>query len=1187
MPGGEEGSADCVKVALRCRPPSTKEINAGETCIVELTEAFRPEDDPGQVILNDPSGNEEPSKFAFDIVFGLEILQSDIYEAVGRPALMKSFEGYNGTIFCYGQTGSGKSWSMSGGQGDLRGIIPRVNVELFERIQALKDELATRKFLVMCSYFEIYNEILFDLLNPVADRGKLGGGLQIKEHPVLGIYVKDLTEIVAEDAAKLEEMIANGTKNRAVSATMMNAVSSRSHSIFTIKIHQKDDDDPSRNVFAKLNLVDLAGSERQKGTGATGQTLKEGANINKSLSALGNVINALVECANGKKVFIPYRNSKLTRVLQESLGGNSLCTMLATLSPAACNYEETMSTLRYANRAKAIKVSATKNEEASRISQLKAEVEELKKKLASGGGGGGGGGGSVGLTEDERETERLAFGQKLKEMEGMLNNNWGEKDKLSKEHEMRMQRLAEERRKAQEAVEEERSRRLRLLEESNDPELSVRGFVDLLPHLPKFDDAPSVLSGELPRQWLKSLRSLATHFAELKEQRTMVSMFKHAFDEDAKLWGEGVEAGDMSVACTGLNRCVPKLEKLRKGGEKLAQLEAQVFSTASELASSVRETVGELEAYKQKQSQVEAAAAEEGQASEDASKTSGAANLDDCCRMCGLVLKQVQERSAELEQLASVELGQTCELVMQFSRKTIGDATPDTEEANRNCEALRALVDDPSLAAMPAGMPVKKPLREYEAGDVLDTPETTEAVVGQLVRWETVCGGKVRKSAQELLSRPPPKFVLDVALGLKAATGWPPGLVGEWPEARDERLAVFRFMADAASSALGCTVDFDPEQVLKGKDVPKTLRLLQLLAVGAARQSPQQATSNSGQQHPGSTRPREMPSILEAMLHCLQDAKRLLDGRTQSGAAAAEEDQSLDEKIRALEVKIEEEKMARKREEGVLADTERQLQEALAELKKISTECELAVEAARDPEREELEAQISHLLNDAADPTVIPEEAVLQMVRSQVEEVRKELERDDSSVDELTTRQQEFEKLLAQATAAKEQLEAEVRREQQRRETEEQLEGQTPEEQKLILEAHEAKLRSKEETLEAQIAQMQAEAQERKAALEALDQEKADLEAKAEDGNLQMQIVQEERDAMREAMEQLWNEWLQVDEDLSIQMQAYINLSERLNAQQDDAWELQSLVEKKRDEVAGLQKNGFHRIPQNGSATAT
>lgn len=290
---------------------------------MEMIEDYNSDgNEQGQCTLTDPSGAEQPVKFAFDIVFGLSVAQTTVYNSLGVAALAKTFEGYNGTIFAYGQTGSGKSFCMQGGPGDLRGITPRINEDLFGKIVELTTETPTRKFLVMCSYFEIYNEIIFDLLNPVADRAKLGGGLQIKEHPVMGIYVKDLQEVVAPDAEKLEGLLESGQKNRAVSATQMNATSSRSHSIFTIKVHQKDDTDKSRNVFAKLNLVDLAGSERQKGTGATGQTLKEGANINKSLSALGNVINALVECANGKKVFIPYRNSKLTRVLQESLGGN-------------------------------------------------------------------------------------------------------------------------------------------------------------------------------------------------------------------------------------------------------------------------------------------------------------------------------------------------------------------------------------------------------------------------------------------------------------------------------------------------------------------------------------------------------------------------------------------------------------------------------------------------------------------------------------------------------------------------------------------------------------------------------------------------------------------------------------------------------------------------------------------------
>jgi kinesin family protein 1/kinesin family protein 3/17 len=155
----------------------------------------------------------------------------------------------------------------------------------------------------------------------------------------------------------MQSIIDQGMESRTVATTQMNDVSSRSHSVFTIKIHQKDLSDESKNLFAKVNLVDLAGSERVKSTGATGATLMEGANINKSLSALGNVINALVEQAKGKKgVFIPYRNSKLTRVLQESLGGNSITCMLAALSPALCNYDETLSTLKYANRAKAIKV---------------------------------------------------------------------------------------------------------------------------------------------------------------------------------------------------------------------------------------------------------------------------------------------------------------------------------------------------------------------------------------------------------------------------------------------------------------------------------------------------------------------------------------------------------------------------------------------------------------------------------------------------------------------------------------------------------------------------------------------------------------------------------------------------------------------------------------------------------------
>jgi len=247
---------------------------------------------------------------------------------------------------------------MQGAEAEsLRGIIPRLNNHIFDTVEEEKVSQPTTQFLVTVSYFEIYNEVIFDLLDATDRKKRPKGGLEIKEHPALGVYVKGLQEIVVDNATKLQLIVDQGMKNRTVASTQMNADSSRSHSVFIISIHQKDSEDASKNVFAKINLVDLAGSERVKSTGATGATLKEGANINKSLSALGNVINALVEAGKGKSTFIPYRNSKLTRVLQESLGGNSVTSMLAALSPAACNFEETLSTLKYANRAKAIKVN--------------------------------------------------------------------------------------------------------------------------------------------------------------------------------------------------------------------------------------------------------------------------------------------------------------------------------------------------------------------------------------------------------------------------------------------------------------------------------------------------------------------------------------------------------------------------------------------------------------------------------------------------------------------------------------------------------------------------------------------------------------------------------------------------------------------------------------------------------------
>lgn len=1172
--GGEEGGSDCVKVAVRCRPPSSKEIANNEGEIVEMVEAFVPEDfGKGQVVLNDPAGCEEPAKFAFDIVFGLAILQSQIYEAVGRPALLKTFEGYNGTIFAYGQTGSGKSFTMTGADGDLQGIIPRVNDELFRKIG--EEQVGTRRFLVQCSYFEIYNEIIFDLLNPVSDRSKLGGGLQIKEHPVLGIYVKDLTEIVAEDANKLELMLTNGSKSRAVSSTMMNSTSSRSHSIFTIKVHQKDEEDTSRNVFAKLNLVDLAGSERQKGTGATGQTLKEGANINKSLSALGNVINALVECANGKKVFIPYRNSKLTRVLQESLGGNSLCTMLATLSPAACNYEETMSTLRYANRAKAIKVSATKNEEASQISRLKAEVEELKKKLENAGSGGGV---SVGLSASEREAVKADFEKQLKDMEKMLNSGWNEKAKLSEAHERQMEKFAEERRLAAQALEEERARRLRLLREKNDLELSVRGLTDFVAHLPKVSNAPPVLTGDQPRAWLKINRSLKLLVDEVKDQCTLVSVFRHAFDEDLKLWGEGVETNDISIAATGLTRCMPKLEKFRKGGEKLAQLQVDALAAASELHESVSQALSDMD------KQIHQVASEVESDPTNKAVEAKQAAFREVRHLLELIEAQVKEKTDEIEKKCDIEVGQTCEMVLQFSQSGLEENDEVVDAIKKDCTFLKALISDPTLAALPSSMPLKR-LCEYTPQDVQNSPESTEALLGQLIRWEGLCGGKTKKSAQELLTRPPPKFLLDVAIAVKGATGFPANIETDWPDSRDEKLARFQSIADAVAKALKIEIDFEPTDVLKGKEVPKTLQLLQLLGVAAAKSQPTNGHSQENSRASGIARPRELSTLLEIMMKCIQGARQRAEAQRkaaeQTGSPGDDGEMSLEKKIASLQEELQEASRTRLEQENNVLDVERKLQETQNEMKQVTQGIELSQVNQHDSEEEELQRQLAELMNstaklgDEAHPVEVSDDDVIKMLQKQVEEIKGALSNDEGEVQELETKVQSLEKNVQSSVSQKNAAESALQRERQRKEMEEELMGQSPEEQKLILEAHQKKADMKIETIETQITSMQTEGAERKAAIATAEKERLEFANMAEEAQLQMQIVQEERDAMREAMEQLFNEKAAVDEELEDRQQAYNSLTERINALIDETCDLQDLLVSKEQ---GLRTNG-HSMP--------
>ncbi|XP_068093045.1 kinesin-like protein KIF13A isoform X2 [Hyperolius riggenbachi] len=308
--------------------------------------------------------------------------QEDVFKCLGEGILDNAFQGYNACIFAYGQTGSGKSFSMMGGT-DQPGLIPRLCCALFLRATELENDSQT--FKVEVSYMEIYNEKVRDLLDPKGSRQSL----KVREHKVLGPYVDGLSQLAVTTFEDIESLMSEGNKSRTVAATNMNEESSRSHAVFTIIVTQTLYDHQSGNSgerVSRVSLVDLAGSERVSKTGAAGERLKEGSNINKSLTTLGLVISSLADQAagKGKNKFVPYRDSVLTWLLKDNLGGNSKTAMIATISPAADNYEETLSTLRYADRAKRIVNHAVVNEDpnARVIRELREEVEKLREQLS-------------------------------------------------------------------------------------------------------------------------------------------------------------------------------------------------------------------------------------------------------------------------------------------------------------------------------------------------------------------------------------------------------------------------------------------------------------------------------------------------------------------------------------------------------------------------------------------------------------------------------------------------------------------------------------------------------------------------------------------------------------------------------------------------------------------------------------
>ncbi|XP_037888424.1 kinesin-like protein unc-104 isoform X14 [Glossina fuscipes] len=378
-----------VKVAVRVRPFNSREVGRESKCIIEMF------DGTTTAITNPkvPSNSSEAIKrFNFDYSYWSHdpkdpdfSTQAMVYRDIGEEMLQHSFDGYNVCIFAYGQTGAGKSYTMMGKQEEHQeGIIPMICKDLFCRIRETEsDEL---KYSVEVSYMEIYCERVRDLLNP-----KNKGNLRVREHPLLGPYVEDLSKLAVTSYQDIHDLIDEGNKARTVAATNMNETSSRSHAVFTIFFTQRRHDpmtDLTTEKVSKISLVDLAGSERADSTGAKGTRLKEGANINKSLTTLGKVISALAEIASKNKKskkadFIPYRDSVLTWLLRENLGGNSKTAMIAAISPADINYDETLSTLRYADRAKQIVCKAVVNEDANAklIRELKEEIQKLRDLL--------------------------------------------------------------------------------------------------------------------------------------------------------------------------------------------------------------------------------------------------------------------------------------------------------------------------------------------------------------------------------------------------------------------------------------------------------------------------------------------------------------------------------------------------------------------------------------------------------------------------------------------------------------------------------------------------------------------------------------------------------------------------------------------------------------------------------------
>ncbi|XP_045406714.1 kinesin-like protein KIF3A isoform X3 [Lemur catta] len=565
-------SCDNVKVVVRCRPLNEREKSMCYRQAVSVDEMR------GTITVHKTdSSNEPPKTFTFDTVFGPESKQLDVYNLTARPIIDSVLEGYNGTIFAYGQTGTGKTFTMEGVRAvpELRGIIPNSFAHIFGHIA--KAEGDTR-FLVRVSYLEIYNEEVRDLLGKDQTQR-----LEVKERPDVGVYIKDLSAYVVNNADDMDRIMTLGHKNRSVGATNMNEHSSRSHAIFTITIEcsEKGVDGNMHVRMGKLHLVDLAGSERQAKTGATGQRLKEATKINLSLSTLGNVISALVD---GKSTHVPYRNSKLTRLLQDSLGGNSKTMMCANIGPADYNYDETISTLRYANRAKNIKNKARINEDPkdALLRQFQKEIEELKKKLEEGEEISGSD--ISGSEEDDDEEGEIGEdGEKRKKRRDQAG-----KKKVSPDKMVEMQAKIDEERKALETkldMEEEERNKARAELEKREKDLlkAQQEHQSLLEKLSALEKKVIVGGVDLLAKAEEQEKLLEESNMELEERRKRAEQLRRELEEKEQ------ERLDIEEKYTSLQ------EEAQGKTKKLKKVWTMLMAAKSEMADLQQEHQREIE----------------------------------------------------------------------------------------------------------------------------------------------------------------------------------------------------------------------------------------------------------------------------------------------------------------------------------------------------------------------------------------------------------------------------------------------------------------------------------------------------------------------------------------------------------------------------------------------------------------